>query len=100
MLQALDWLPRTEGSVRLNLERRRERTRVAALEQAGAARLKFPRMHGAEACEAVLINTAGGLTGGDRFTIAVAPGPGAGATVTAAAAESLHLARAGSAAGT
>jgi urease accessory protein len=98
MLQALDWLPRTFGSVRLGLARRGESTRVTALEQAGAARLKFPRSGRAEPCEAVLINTAGGLTGGDSFTVAVSLGPGAGATLTTAAAEKIYRAREGRAA--
>src|SRR5262245_7119588 len=95
MLQALDWLPRTEGSVRLGLARKGERTRVVALAQAGAARCKFPRLGRAEPCEGVLINTAGGLTGGDTFAIAVALGAGANATVTTAAAGKIYRARAG-----
>jgi urease accessory protein len=95
VLQALDWLPRTEGSVRLGLARRGERTRVICLEQAGAARLKFPRLGRAEPCEAVLINTAGGLTGGDTFQIAASLEAGANATLTTAAAEKIYRARTG-----
>ena len=95
MLQALDWLPRTEGSVRLGLARRGERTRVVTLEQAGAARCKFPSLGRAEPCEAVLINTAGGLTGGDSLQITAALGAGAAATLTTAAAEKIYRARAG-----
>ena len=98
MLQAVDWLPRTEGSVRLGLVRRGGRTRLERLEQSGAARLKFPRQAGAAPCEAVLINTAGGLTGGDNFKVAAALGPGTEATLTTAAAEKIYRARDGTAA--
>jgi urease accessory protein len=43
----------------------------------------------------VLLNTAGGLTGGDRFDIEVRMGAGAEATVTTAAAEKIYRARDG-----
>ncbi len=42
------------------------------------------------ALEAVIINTAGGMTGGDRFDIDVAVGPSARLAVTTAAAEKIY----------
>lgn len=42
------------------------KTAIGALRQAGSSRLLFPRQDGAEK-EAVLINTAGGVTSGDMF---------------------------------
>ena len=42
------------------------RTRVERLYQQGAAKIRLPRSE-ADPLEAVLINTAGGLTGGDRI---------------------------------
>ena len=78
MLQARSWLPRTEGSIRLGFVRRGEDTALDVLHQAGAVP------------EAVLLNTAGGLTGGDRMEIAVDLDVEAAATLTSAAAEKVY----------
>ena len=43
------------------------RTRVERLYQEGAAKIRMPRTSSADPLEAMLINTAGGLTGGDRL---------------------------------
>jgi urease accessory protein len=93
MLQALSWLPRTEGSVRLGFAREPEGTVLRDLRQAGAMRARFPRKPGGAPAEAVLLNTAGGLTGGDRIAVEVALAAGAEATVTSAAAEKIYRAR-------
>ncbi len=90
MLQARSWLPRTDGSVRLGFAGGREETRVDALYQAGAARVRFPKPAAGAAPEAVLLNTAGGLTGGDRMQIEVTLGVQCSATVTSAAAEKIY----------
>ena len=91
MLQARAWLPRTEGAVRLGFVRSEGATRLSALRQQGAARVRFPRPPAADSVpEAVLLNTAGGLTGGDRMDIAVALDAKAAATVTSAAAEKVY----------
>jgi urease accessory protein len=58
--------------------------RLAALAQAGAAKAMLPRMHG-RAPEVVFLNTAGGLTGGDRLEFGVdLPGGAAVATTQTA----------------
>jgi urease accessory protein len=44
--------------------------RLKDLAQAGSAKAMMPRMHG-RAPEVVFLNTAGGLTGGDRLDYAV-----------------------------
>lgn len=95
MLQARSWLPRTEGSVRLGFARAAGSTVLRDLRQAGAMRARFPRRPGGEPPEAVLLNTAGGLTGGDRIDVEVALSAGAEAVVTTAAAEKLYRARDG-----
>lgn len=95
VLQARSWLPRMEGSVRLGFARRGEATELAALHQAGAARARFPNPAHGGAPEAVILNTAGGLTGGDRFDVEVRLDAGAEATVTTAAAEKIYRARDG-----
>lgn len=90
MLQARSWLPRTEGSVTLGFARRGERTALETLHQSGAARVRFPRPALDAPPEAVLLNTAGGLTGGDRIAIDVSLAAGTAATLTTAAAEKIY----------
>jgi urease accessory protein len=89
VLQAINWLPRTEGTVRLGFARVDGRTALRDLHQAGAARVRFPRSYDATP-EAVLLNTAGGLTGGDRITIDVNMEADCDATITSAAAEKVY----------
>ena len=43
------------------------RTRIERLYQEGAAKIRMPEVQAGDPLEAVLINTAGGLTGGDRI---------------------------------
>ncbi len=65
-------------------------TRLAHLEETGGFRAKFPRPeHG---CEAVTINTGGGMLGGDRYRFAVSAGCGASATVSSQSAERIYRA--------
>jgi urease accessory protein len=68
------------------------RTALAGLRQSGAGRVRFPKPAGGDAPEAVLLNTAGGLTGGDRMSVQVALAEGCSATVTSAAAEKVYRA--------
>ncbi len=65
------------------------RTRVARLFQEGAAKIRLPREAG-DALQAVLINTAGGLTGGDRLRWEIAVEHGADLTVTTQACERIY----------
>jgi urease accessory protein len=88
VLQGRNWLPRTQGAIRLGLTGRG----IEVMHQAGAARVRFPRP-AAGGIEAVLINTAGGLTGGDRIDIDVTLAQAGEATVTTAAAEKIYRAR-------
>ena len=92
MLQARSWLPRTQGSVRLGFAGTAGHTALCDLYQAGAARVRFPKPAAHAAPEAVLLNTAGGLTGGDRIDIEVTLASGCEATVTSAAAEKIYRA--------
>jgi urease accessory protein len=73
------------------------RTALRVLHQAGAARARFPNPTEPGVPEAVLLNTAGGLTGGDRIGIEVGMGAGTRATVTTAAAEKIYRASDGEA---
>jgi urease accessory protein len=63
------------------------RTRV---HEAGSLRVRFPNGTSRATLDAVIVNTAGGMTGGDRFDIDIAVGAGARLTVTTAAAEKVY----------
>jgi len=56
----------------------------------GSLRIRFPNVARGAALEAMIINTAGGMTGGDRFDLAFEAGAGARLTVTTAAAEKIY----------
>lgn len=89
-------LERAEGEIRLGFRAQGGRSRLFDLFQQGSARARLPRI--ADLCpEAVLINTAGGLTGGDRMSYAVEVGDGAAAAITTQAAEKIYRARDGAA---
>ncbi len=64
-------LQRTRGSGLIRVRHKDGRTRLEDLRQEGALRLRWPRVPAGAAPEAVLINTAGGLTGGDALDLAV-----------------------------
>lgn len=72
----------------------RGRTCLRRLHQRGAAKIRFPRLADAS-LEAVLINTAGGLTGGDRLDWDVEAGPAASVTLTTQACEKIYRAQSG-----
>lgn len=82
-------LQRVEGRARVTFCRHGDHTRLDRLEQGGSARVRLPKTH-TEVPVAVLLNTAGGLTGGDRLTYDAAVGDGAHAIVTTQAAERIY----------
>ena len=65
------------------------KTRRGHLHEAGSLRVRCPGAPSAE-LEAVLINTAGGVAGGDRFSLDIAAGEGTRLVVTTAAAEKVY----------
>jgi urease accessory protein len=83
--------------VRLEFAYRDGRTHLDVLHQAGAGRARFPKPAKGAPPEAVLLNMAGGLTGGDRMDLEVTLGARAEATLTTAAAEKIYRARDGEA---
>ncbi|MBB2693614.1 UNVERIFIED_ORG: urease accessory protein [Rhizobium esperanzae] len=72
------------------------RTRLRELYQEGAAKIRLPDTFDAS-MEAVIINTAGGLTGGDRMDWSVTAGAGTKIDVTTQACEKIYKASAGTA---
>ena len=79
---------RANGELRARFVRAVERTRVASLYEAGGLRLKFPRA--ARSCEAIVVNTAGGIVGGDRAKMSFAASEGASVLLTTQSAEKIY----------
>ena len=68
-----------------------EITRLQNLRQEGSYRVIFPRAIGGQ-IEAVIINTAGGVTGGDKFSTSITAGETAQISITTQAAERIYRA--------
>jgi urease accessory protein len=83
-------LQRARGDGRLAVKSAGGINRLAVLYQDGCAKIRLPRAAPGAPLEAVLINTAGGLTGGDRMNWSIAIGEGAGASVTTQACERIY----------
>ncbi|MGE3832092.1 MAG: urease accessory protein UreD [Parvibaculaceae bacterium] len=83
-------LQRASGEARLEMASRDGRTVLRRLYQEGAAKIRLPQ--GAGRCEAVLINTSGGLTGGDRLAWTIDVAARGHLCVTTQAAEKLYRA--------
>ncbi len=94
-------LQRARGRARLTVKRAIGRSRVDEMYQDGCAKLRLPRVHAAAGddppLEALLLNTAGGLTGGDRFETEIQIGPQSRASVTTQACERVYRAIEGTA---
>ncbi|KWV40399.1 urease accessory protein UreD [Rhizobium altiplani] len=87
---------RAEGRGHLAARMLDGRTRLQELYQEGAGKIRLPDTFDSS-MEAVIINTAGGLTGGDRMNWSVTAGPGARIDVTTQACEKIYKASAGTA---
>jgi urease accessory protein len=85
-------LERADGAVRLALAVRDGRTHIGTLYQRSPARLLFPDVPPDQPVQAVMINTAGGIVGGDRLTTHIQAGPDTVATLTTQAAEKVYRA--------
>lgn len=86
-------LERSKGRVELTFKRQGPLTVLGHLHQSGCGKARLPRPTDPAHAEAVLLNLAGGLTGGDRLTSQVAWQTGAAATVSGQAAEKIYRAR-------
>ncbi|MGV6849504.1 MAG: urease accessory protein UreD [Marinibacterium sp.] len=86
--------PRAVGRVSVSAKRRDGRSALDRLHQAGSMKALFPRASG-PALNTVLLNTAGGITGGDRFDIRATAGPHTHAILTTQAAERGYRAQPG-----
>jgi urease accessory protein len=88
-------MQRARGAVRLTLAADDRGTHACEAYQSGAAKVRFPRVETGEAFEATLINTAGGITGGDHFAWTINAGAGARAAISGQAAERIYRRSAG-----
>lgn len=90
-------LQRARGRARIAVRAEGGITRLAELYQDGCAKLRLPKVYGPSSVEAVLLNTAGGLTGGDVYGTEALAGPGAALTLTTQACERVYRASSGTA---
>ncbi len=79
---------RARGEARAAFARVGSRSAPARVFEAGGLRLRFPRSPGP--CEAVLVNTGGGMAGGDRATIELSLERAADVLATTQSAEKIY----------
>ncbi|MCA1367922.1 urease accessory protein UreD [Bradyrhizobium sp. BRP14] len=87
---------RAWGKGRLVAKAQHGSTRIAELYQEGCAKIRLPKTFDGS-MEAVLINSSGGVTGGDRLSWAFEAGEGTNLTLTTQACEKIYKASAGTA---
>lgn len=80
---------RATGHIALVVAPRGRRTQRTRVHEDGSLRVRFPHAE-ADALEAVIVNTGGGMTGGDRFAVDIALDEGAGLIAGTAAAEKIY----------
>lgn len=80
---------RATGHIGLSVAAAGGVTRRARVDEHGSLRVRFPNVTG-DALEAVIVNTGGGMTGGDRFTVDMEVGEGAHLVAGTAAAEKIY----------
>jgi urease accessory protein len=80
---------RAVGRVALAVAAHEGRTRRVRVHEEGSLRVRFPNADPGE-CEAIIVNTAGGIAGGDRFDFDIEVDAGAQLTVSGAAAEKIY----------
>ncbi len=80
---------RAEGRAGVEVAAMGAATRLVRLAQAGSSKVRLPNVAG-RAVEAVVINTAGGIACGDRFSVDATAGEAAELAVSTPAAEKLY----------
>jgi urease accessory protein len=80
---------RATGTIALSVAAEGGRTRREKVHEAGSLRVRFPNVT-TDALEAVIVNTGGGMTGGDRFTVDIEVGAGAHLMAGTTAAEKIY----------
>jgi urease accessory protein len=85
-------LQRAKGVCRITVAGSKDGNNIVDVFQQSPLRVIFPRVDGAAVKEAVLINTGGGIAGGDRLECDVAAMAGASIAVTSQTAERVYRA--------
>lgn len=85
--------PRAEGAFDLSVKHRDGRSVIDSFRASGAYKGLFPRS--TSALQAIILNTGGGVTGGDRFALNARVGADAHLTLTTQAAERAYRAAQG-----
>jgi urease accessory protein len=85
-------LQRARGALDVTLRRRGEETVLAGLRQEGCLKARFPRGGAPGWRDVVVLNSSGGVAGGDRLTLNFRLQPGARACLAAQAAERFYRA--------
>lgn len=83
-------LERAIGELRVSFKPSTTGTALQALRQSGCLRARFPRRLLPNWMDVVLLNTSGGIAGGDRLDLAFAVEANASATIAAQAAERFY----------
>jgi urease accessory protein len=86
-------LQRAVGELRVVAKRFGDETVLDELRQVGCLKARFPRRIVPGWMDVVMLNTGGGVAGGDRLDLAFGVGAGAQATIAAQAAERFYRAR-------
>jgi urease accessory protein len=81
---------RAMGRITLSVAAVNGQSRRTRVHEGGSLRVRFPNAADAVQLDAVIVNTAGGMTGGDRFDIEVDVSARARLCVTSAAAEKVY----------
>jgi urease accessory protein len=84
---------RVDAEGRIAVKRTPRGSVIDRLYQSGAAKIRFPTSLDRSICEAVLINTAGGLTGGDKLSWTVHAGEAAVLTCVSQTCERIYRSR-------
>lgn len=90
-------LQRAVGRARVVVGLRDDTSVLRDLYQQGSMKVRFPRVFGTGGAEAVLINTSGGLTGGDVMNVDIVAEAGSRFTVTTQACERVYKSSGGTA---
>lgn len=80
---------RANGHLALSVRQAGARSRRGSVHESGSLRLRFPNTDAAT-LEAVILNTAGGMTGGDRFSIDIDVEENARLLLTTTSAEKIY----------
>jgi urease accessory protein len=81
---------RARGVACLKAERIAGDTTAMEVDEQGPLRLRFPRVRSSDSLETVIVNTGGGIVGGDRLVFDIEAGVAACVSVTSQAAEKIY----------